>query len=193
MASAEPRQKGQFLPQSRKQRVGRRFAYIKILWEKKPEMNWDNNSSLIIILSSVQFNRSIVSDSLSSVKQNWIARLVFVILGLSLQDFVSFATLFAITWLLPTEHWSELQIKDSDLNHGFPSHYSFKNELANLIEIASKIHKAVLLYIIFRWNKNQKYEPGIVVSHDQQFRRMQPYLYTYFYFAYKQPKIKMKR
>ena len=107
-----------------KQRVGRRLAYIKILREKKPEMNWGDNSSLIIILSSVQFNRSVVSDSLSSVKQNWIARLVFVILGLSLQDFVSFATLFAITWFLPTEHWCELQIKDSDLNHGFPSHYS---------------------------------------------------------------------
>ena len=107
-----------------KQRVGLRFVYIKILWEKKPEMNWGDNSSLIIIWSSVQFSRSVVSDSLSSVKQNWITRLVFVILGLSLQDFVRFPTLSAITWFLPTEHWSELQSKDADLNHGFPSHYS---------------------------------------------------------------------
>lgn len=107
-----------------KQRVGLRFVYIKILWEKKPEMNWGDNSSLIIILSSVQFNRSVASDSWSSAKQNWITRLVFVILGLSLQDFVRFPTLSAITWFSPTEHWSERQSKDADLNHGFPSHYS---------------------------------------------------------------------
>ena len=107
-----------------KQRVGLRFVYMKTLWEKKPEMHWSDNSNLIIILSSVQFSRSVVSDSLSSVKHNWITRLVFVILGLSLQDFVRFTTLFAITWFLPTEHWSERQIKDADLNHGFPSHYS---------------------------------------------------------------------
>ena len=75
----------------------------------------------------------------------------------------------------------------------FPLIILVKNELATLIEIASKIHKPVLLYTVFRWNKIQKYKPGIVVSHGQQFRRMQPYLYTYFYFAYKQPKIKIKR